>query len=308
MSTKYEKINYQILGRFQNGNKFGIATKQDVSGYTPVGCPEIAIRKRNGFWYVDHVLTGLGIVTTGCKTRDAALDEYVLHYLSMMASFSDDRMKNAVETFENAPLESDVEKWELVNFCTTSNHRFDKITAAASRAGLITKKADGNTYLDGGNINIIGDPDALERIRDMISKWERRDAERAEIISSDPEDLEAPKENAAEMIEAGAGAVEQERQPEDPERDPKKARGPIPEKSFIGETIRGAGWLVLFDKAVNRTRIIFDKAPEGAVLEALENAGFYYSKAMGSWNKKLTFKAYRAAQKLAAELNRIQAA
>ena len=85
--------------------------------------------------------------------------------------------------------------------------------------------------------------------------------------------------------------------------DPKAARGPVPEKTFIGSTIRGKGWKVFFDPETQRTRIIFDDKPTPEALKALENAGFYYSRVMNSWNKKLTFKAYRAAIALSKELD-----
>lgn len=91
-------------------------------------------------------------------------------------------------------------------------------------------------------------------------------------------------------------------------RDPKAARGPIPEKTFIGSVIQGRGWKILFDGITNRTRVIFDGKPTDAARAATENAGFYYSPNMQSWNKKLTFRAYRAAQSLSCTLNELYAA
>lgn len=87
--------------------------------------------------------------------------------------------------------------------------------------------------------------------------------------------------------------------------DPKQARGPVPEKTFIGQVIQGNGWKICFDGITERTRVIFSADPTDAARAAVENAGFYYSPNMNSWNKKLTFKAYRAAQKLAQELTRV---
>ena len=110
-----------------------------------------------------------------------------------------------------------------------------------------------------------------------------------------------------EKQEAPAALVQAEKQ-ETPARDPKQARGPVPEKTFIGETIQGNGWRILFDGETARTRVIFDGAPSPAVKAALEKAGFYYSGKMNSWNKKLTFKAYRAANALAGELSKLYAA
>ena len=83
---------------------------------------------------------------------------------------------------------------------------------------------------------------------------------------------------------------------------PKQARGPVPEKTFIGDSIQGKGWKILFDGDAARTRVIFDGKPSKAARALVEKAGFYYSAAMDSWNKKLTFKAYRAAQALSGEL------
>ena len=406
---KYQKINYFIIGRFQNGRKYGIITRQEVAGYTADGLDGIAIRKRDSFWYVDHIATGLGVVTVGSKTRDAAAKEYVERFKEMIESKPADFFKNAVETFENAPTESEVATWESVNYCTTYNYRFDKIMDAARRAGLVTKKADDNTYLDGGNVNIIGRPEALEEIKEMIKAYEKHDAEkaeaeRAENISNDaPEKqevenvsiyeftdatitckgvtfpveynviadgsvlafvildvepngykhkqkiiirpnepeytaaLDAAKAAAAtgkrpENISSGykkvttpAGNVIKnvetvqekqetpaaetvERETEKAARDPKQARGPVPEKTFIGETIQGNGWKIIFDGETNRTRVIFEKRPTEAARAATENAGFYYSSAMNSWNKKLTFKAYRAAKVLSGQLSELYAA
>ena len=423
---KYTKINYFILGRFANGRKYGIVTRDEVTGYTADGLDGIAIRKRDGFWYVDHIATGFGIVTVGSKTRDAAAKEYAEHYKSMVESKPADFFKNAVETFENAPTESEVATWESINYCTTRNYRFDRVTNAARRAGLITKKADDVSYLDGGNINIIGRPEALEPIKEMIKAWAEHDAEQAreaeqaerpENISNDeqekqevedvsiytfaettltckgvvfpveynicaadgsvfafvivdtepngyrhkqkivirpnepeypaalaaakaaaasgkrpetistgyrkittpdgsmiekaetiPEEPEAPAaEPIQEEPEASAAETVQE-EPEKAARDPKQARGSVPEKTFIGETIQGNGWKILFDGTTNRTRVIFDKAPTAAAKAATENAGFYYSSAMNSWNKKLTFKAYRAAKTLSGQLSELYAA
>ena len=76
----------------------------------------------------------------------------------------------------------------------------------------------------------------------------------------------------------------------------------VPEKAFIGETISGKGWRILFDGEAQRTRVCFDAAPTDAARAAVEKAGFYFSAALNSYNKKLTFKAHRAAVALSGEL------
>ncbi len=82
---------------------------------------------------------------------------------------------------------------------------------------------------------------------------------------------------------------------------------PAPAKDFIGQTITGNGWRIFFDAETSRTRVIFDAAPTAAAAAALEKAGFYFSKAMNSYNKKLTCKAHRAAVALSGELRALYA-
>lgn len=88
---------------------------------------------------------------------------------------------------------------------------------------------------------------------------------------------------------------------------PKDAHGPVPEKTFIDTTIQGAGWRIHFDPATQRTRVFIDSNASAAFRKAIEQAGFCWSPSMQSFNKKLTFRAYRAAQALAQSLRRISA-
>lgn len=100
-------------------------------------------------------------------------------------------------------------------------------------------------------------------------------------------------------------AREEQPQEEQPARDPKQARGPVPDKAFVGLEIKGKGWKIVFDGSYDRTRVIFKRKPSNAAREALDKHGFFWSPAMQSWNKKLTHKAFRAAQALALELRTI---
>lgn len=97
-------------------------------------------------------------------------------------------------------------------------------------------------------------------------------------------------------------------QEETPAPDSKKPHGPIPEKTFVGTSITGARYKIIFDAEAQRTRVIIPNEYKEQARAAVENAGFYYSRALDSWNKKLTFRAYRAAQALAVELDKILAA
>lgn len=81
----------------------------------------------------------------------------------------------------------------------------------------------------------------------------------------------------------------------------------IKEKDFIGKTIAGNGWQILFDGVIRKTRVVFDGVPIADALQAVQNAGFYYSKIYNSYNKNITFKAYRAALALAVQLKAIYA-
>ena len=95
-----------------------------------------------------------------------------------------------------------------------------------------------------------------------------------------------------------------------PVQDAPKAQAPAPTqdaaqavcKAWIGSTITGKGWRIVFDGDAQRTRVIFDAKPTAAQAAAVDAARFYYSPSMGSYNKHLTCKAYKAAQALAQTL------
>ena len=87
----------------------------------------------------------------------------------------------------------------------------------------------------------------------------------------------------------------------------KQRRGDVPEKGFIGQVFTGRGWRIEFDGAYGKTRVIFERKPSAAVIDAVKAAGFYWSPALKSWNKGLTFRAYRAAEQLRATLGTLTA-
>lgn len=151
-------------------------------------------------------------------------------------------------------------------------------------------------------------------------------AERPETISPAEEDytimskdgvVVAQCSHSTEICDKMAAAKQEERHetiptpavlPVTPAADPKAARAAAPEKTFAGTEIVGNGWKILFDADQQRTRIIFAADPTDAAKKVLDAAGFFYSGRMQSWNKKLTFRAYRAAQFVAQELNAIYSA
>lgn len=103
-------------------------------------------------------------------------------------------------------------------------------------------------------------------------------------------------------------AVHLEKREKPAEINPDKQRhGEVPEKWFVGQALEGKSWRIVFDGDAGKTRVIFPRKPSTKVLEAVKAAGFYWSPSMQSWNKGLTWKAYRAAEKLHAELHKLAA-
>ena len=192
----FNRVEYSILMRTETGLKYGIQTRQNVSGYSPEEYPNIGIRQAGGWWYIDHIPTGLKVSTFGCKSRKAALESYIQDYHSKVNEVETKRqdfLKKAVETFQKSPLEEEAAAWETVNYCTVRNHRFDKVTEAARRAGLIIRNADKITYQDGGNVNISGPSEKLEAVKAIIAEYEKRDLARAAEEAAAKEAAERPE-------------------------------------------------------------------------------------------------------------------
>ena len=127
------------------------------------------------------------------------------------------------------------------------------------------------------------------------------DAEKAGCSASTDPDAADPVE-AVEEPDA-ADPVEAAEEPQEPAKE-----RTIPEKTFIGTAITGRGYAIIFDKATERTRVILSDPTNRKARAAIKEAGFYYSPSAKSWNRKLTFRAYRAANALAAQLDKIIAA
>ena len=75
-----------------------------------------------------------------------------------------------------------------------------------------------------------------------------------------------------------------------PSAQDKPAAAPT-DKPWIGTTITGKGWNIAFDQQAGRTRVLFQAQPTDAQKAAIENAGFYWSAQLNSWNTRLTCKA-----------------
>lgn len=116
-------------------------------------------------------------------------------------------------------------------------------------------------------------------------------AAETETPKADPAPVEAPKAQAPAPVQDAPKAAK-------PAADAAQAVC----KAWIGSTITGKGWRIVFDGDAQRTRVIFDAKPTAAQAAAVDAARFYYSPSMGSYNKHLTCKAYKAAQALAQTL------
>ena len=123
---------------------------------------------------------------------------------------------------------------------------------------------------------------------------------------------EAPAVEPVEDVEQAAADFEEiaEAPTVEPVEDVEQAaeKRTIPEKTFIGTAITGRGYAIIFDKATERTRVILSDPTNRKARAAIKEAGFFYSPSAKSWNRKLTFRAYRAANVLAAQLDKIIAA
>lgn len=117
---------------------------------------------------------------------------------------------------------------------------------------------------------------------------------------------DAPKAQAPAPVQDDAKAAKAAKAPKAAK--PKAKPAPVQDaaqavcKAWIGSTITGKGWRIVFDGDAQRTRVIFDAKPTAAQAAAVDAARFYYSPSMGSYNKHLTCKAYKAAQALAQTL------
>ena len=112
------------------------------------------------------------------------------------------------------------------------------------------------------------------------------------------------------MLVMGEAQVMQTRKAADKPTAPnpdKQRHGEVPEKWFIGQALEGKNWRIVFDGDAGKTRVCFPRKPSTKVLEAVKAAGFYWSPTMQSWNKGLNFRAYRAAEKLHAQLHALTA-
>ena len=335
---KYMKVNYFIVGRWHNGHKYGIQTRFEVSGYACKEYPEIAVRKaETGIWVIDSIETGFGMGASG-ETSDRAVKNYVENYKERFDNLGRNYLDDAKKIILSAPLDSDLDKWETINFSTVNGRKYDRIIRMAHNSNLIVKKADDAYYLHGGNINITGDPEKLIEIKKQIASWaasaETTEEHSAQVPAATAEEhsAQAPAATAEEHSAQAPTTTTEEHSAQAPATTTEEHSAQVPEatteehsaqvpgnskiwivpvpdsagkyyhhtekdngKIFIGSQISGDGFKIYFNPSTMRTEITTAKK---SFQDDAINAGFYKSY-RGTYNKKLTWKAYRAAVKLA---------
>jgi len=70
-----------------------------------------------------------------------------------------------------------------------------------------------------------------------------------------------------------------------------------------GQSVTGNGWTIDFNNSINKTIVTIVADPTGEIKKAVEAAGFWYSPTFGTYNKKFTRKAHKAALELIKTLN-----
>lgn len=146
----------------------------------------------------------------------------------------------------------------------------------------------------------LGEPDHEPAAQDDATPTTENEPEHAATPAAedDPEQDDATP-TAEDEPEQGGAASTAEDEPEQP------AQRERFEKPWVGTEIKGRGWKIMFDGNQGRTRVVFTRKPSEAAQKAVDAAGFFWSPVMKSWNKKLTFKAFRAAQALSVQLRTI---
>ena len=194
-----KKINYEIVGRFEYGSKYGVMSKKTVEGQQ---IDEYAAVRKNDWktcpWTVDSIETGIAIIPTGCRTRKEAIEKYEEMKEAVVKILEDtDKMKQMMEQKTAAMEETDLlSQFEEVEYTATHEWRLDKIQHEAKKAGCIVKQ-------DGEHVKIYG---TAEMLKQKASKV-RNDNERRKQKREDEEHEErrkAPQRRKRRTTKPGA--------------------------------------------------------------------------------------------------------
>lgn len=168
-----KKINYEIVGRFEYGGKYGVMSKKPVEGQQ---IDEYAAVRKNDWktcpWTVDSFKTGIAIISTGCRTRKEAIEKYEEIKETVVRILEDTgKMKQMMEQKMKAIPETELAAYEEKDITVLHDWKLDKITDAAKKAGCIIKTVKEESYLHGGHIKVYGTPAMLQGVDELMKKW-----------------------------------------------------------------------------------------------------------------------------------------
>lgn len=200
-----KKVSYQIIGRFENGGKYGIITKKTVSGFAGDPLPAgFAVKTTGrGCWTVDFMPAGLMVCEDTSRTK--VLDKFAGMIDRVNALLSDEKRRaQYMEAFENAETEEEVSSWVHITFTTISDHKLDRVTEAAKNAGLLVKSNNRNSYITGGEVDIYGRPEKMQEVKEMIEKYNdfnnvKEEKEMDENKAADAQEVKQPEEVKEEV-------------------------------------------------------------------------------------------------------------
>lgn len=176
-------------------------------------------------------------------------------------------------------------------------------TAALSAAGLTPAPEE-----PAATVEDVGPAEPAAPVEDVEPAAPAEDVRPAEPAApvENVKPKRAPRKKAAPAVKADPVQAEEAAPApvEDVGSDEPVKPAPV-EKPWIGTSISGDGWKIDFDAKVERTCIRFAATPTAAQKAIVDAAGFYYRNDLKCFVKKLTCKAYRAAQSVAAGLKAI---
>ena len=165
-----KKINYEIVGRFEYGSKYGVISRKAVEGQQ---IDEYAAVRKNDWktcpWTVDSFKTGIAIIPTGCRTRKEAIEKYEEMKEAVVRILEDeDKMKKMMEQKAKAIPETELAEYEEKDITVLQEWRLDKIQHEAKKTGCIVKQ-------DGEHVKIYGTAAMLQGVNELLEKWKENE-------------------------------------------------------------------------------------------------------------------------------------
>ena len=165
-----KKINYEIVGRFEYGSKYGVMSKKTVEGQQ---IDEYAAVRKNDWktcpWTVDSIETGIAIIPTGCRTRKEAIEKYEELKDAVVKILEDeDKMKKMMEQKAKAIPETELAAYEEKDITVLHEWRLEKIQHEAKKTGCIVKQ-------DSEHVKVYGTAAMLQGVNELVNKWKENE-------------------------------------------------------------------------------------------------------------------------------------